>query len=255
MLWLMLACTPDNDTGDTAPQDTAAWDTGVTPAEGLFCDPAEQIGQIMIQRWGSDGTPTFDGRIWDQSDPWIDQPTLEEEPCAFYEWSGCEDCPSRSALQAVATINGVEYPSDEATGMMWGEVSSDVFEMSVRFAGGTATAEPLNLLSGLNPTVTSTGDSDQPGDLEVSWTGADSGHVATWIPINHHANPYTWTQCMVEADAAGFTVPEDMVTPLAVSTGLEFQGVWHGEYLAAETDAGCIQFSVQTQYFTGVDFN
>ena len=95
-------------------------------------------------------------------------------------------------------------------------VSADVFEMSVQFAGGTATAGPLNLLSGLSPSVTSTGDYDQPGALEVSWTGADSGHVATWIPINHHANPYTWTQCMVEADAGGFTVPEDMVNPLAV---------------------------------------
>jgi hypothetical protein len=45
-----------------------------------------------------------------------------------------------------------------------------------------------------------------------------------------------------------------MVNPLSVQTGLEFQGLEHGNYAAVETDVGCIQISVVNVVFASLEF-
>ncbi len=63
----------------------------------------------------------------------------------------------------------------------------------------------------------------------------------THIPINHHAGGPTFTECWVEASVHTLQVPGAMLVPLAVETGLEFQGVEHVQVAAAETPAGCVE--------------
>ncbi len=45
-----------------------------------------------------------------------------------------------------------------------------------------------------------------------------------------------------------------MVNPLSIITGLEYQGLSHGHFVAAQTDSGCIQFSVQRLYGNTVQY-
>ena len=251
MMVLVLACTASrqNDTADSTP-----WDTAVYPAEGGFCDPAEQIGVITVYSLPPPDGPRLVGRVWDRPHPWVDDPVVQDDVCAFYDGQPCEDCPEPRGLKATAIVNGQEFPSDDETQLIWGEFSGDRFELGVRFAGGTATTEPLDTLEDIIPSVSAAGSMDQPGDLTLSWTGEDRGQVFTRIPMNHHGSAYAWTQCMTDASEGRLVAPAEMVNPLSIITGLEYQGLSHGQFVAAETDMGCVQFSVQRLYKNDVQF-
>ena len=54
--------------------------------------------------------------------------------------------------------------------------------------------------------------------------------------------------------AGSFRADADMVDPLAVSTGLEFQGVSHFAFAAAETAGGCVEFRLGSQWHVDVTF-
>jgi hypothetical protein len=86
------------------------------------------------------------------------------------------------------------------------------------------------------------GESNEPTALDLTWTPpADAGRVFTHIPINHHAAGPTYTEREVDASAGALHVDGAMLAPLAVVTGLEFQGVEHRRYAAANTPAGCVE--------------
>jgi hypothetical protein len=89
--------------------------------------------------------------------------------------------------------------------------------------------------------VETEGDYDAPGALRARWTPLGDGSVVgTFIAINHHAGGPTFTECRVDGAAGSFSATAPMINPLAVSTGLEFQGVDHYQYAAAQTRAGCV---------------
>ena len=91
---------------------------------------------------------------------------------------------------------------------------------------------------------------DAPTSLDVAWsTSAVGTDVFTHIPINHHAGGPTFTECTVPASSGGFTVGEAMLAPLAVSTGLEFQGLEHVRFAAAETPAGCVEVRFTERHY------
>lgn len=277
MIWLILACTATQDPVDSPPQDstpedTAPQDTQVHTPDGAFCSPETLIGQIAVQRYpGSDAS--FFAQIYDAPSPWIGAPAEESAECGHYSYEsnscgGCqadEQCsvsgecvPTPRTLKDLSlqvTADGQSSThSADAQGLIWGQLGKES-RFSFTLSGALSIeSEEMALPEGITPKVTSKGDYDTPGDLAVSWTGSTEGWVRTEIPINHHANSPTFTSCHAGAEQGGFAVPGEMVNPLAVSTGLEFQGLHHGSFAAVETEAGCVQISVVNQVYSDVQF-
>jgi len=91
---------------------------------------------------------------------------------------------------------------------------------------------------------------DMPGALDATWQPADDGaFVRSRIPINHHAGGPTFTECRAPTSAGAFHADANMVNPLAVQTGLEFQGIDHVFIAAARTPQGCIEFRFGTPIY------
>jgi hypothetical protein len=80
-----------------------------------------------------------------------------------------------------------------------------------------------------------------PESIDLSWSGPDDGFAYTLIPINHHAGGPTFTECRLPASAHALHVDGEMLQPLAVGTGLEFQGLEHVRTAAAHTPLGCVE--------------
>ncbi|MFT5584216.1 MAG: hypothetical protein ACI9VR_001801 [Cognaticolwellia sp.] len=275
MIWLLLACTntpetPDSD-GDT---DTELPDdTQVHTPDGAFCRPETHIGHIALQRYGTSDA-SFYAQIYDTPSPWIGSPAQETADCAYYSYesvlcNGCQagqqcsvegecvDTPrTLKDLQLTVSADGQSSTHKaDAQGLIWGQLAKET-RFSFTLSGGLALqSEEMRLPEPITPVVTSGGDYDTPGDLSVSWQGSTEGWVQTVIPINHHAGSPTFTTCHSPTDQSAFEVPAAMVNPLAVSTGLEFQGLEHGSYAAVETPAGCVQISVVNTVYTSVEFD
>jgi hypothetical protein len=84
---------------------------------------------------------------------------------------------------------------------------------------------------------------DMPGALDATWQPPDDGaFVRTRIPINHHAGGHTFTDCHAPTSAGTFHADAEMIDPLSVQTGLEFQGIDHIFVAAAHTPQGCVEF-------------
>ena len=75
----------------------------------------------------------------------------------------------------------------------------------------------------------------------------DGAFVRTTIPINHHAGGPTFTECAAPDGSGAFHADAAMINPLAVKTGLEFQGVEHVFVAAAVTPQGCVEFRFGTK--------
>lgn len=274
MIWLLLACskTPGDtqDTSDTNDTADTGTDTGTPGAVGSYCDPAERIGEISVSRYG--GEPSVSGVLYDKAHPWIGAPTLESDVCAFYEYSGaaCEGCSPEQVCsdegecvdaprtvkdaRVIVTVDGVDQTIEaDALGYLYGNVgtASSSFGLRVEWPGHSVSMDPVPMTRGeLGGSLSYEGDYDAPGELTLAWSDpGDESWVRTVIPINHHAGAPTFTQCAVPASAEGFVVPEDMVNPLAVITGLEFQSLIHEMPVAVETDAGCVQLWVGSYDF------
>ena len=265
-LLLLLACS-DKDPGDT--QDSGP----VTNPSDTFCQAEELIGEVLVQRWGTEGQLSLTARVYDAPNPWIGAPTERSSDCAYYRYDAaacgecgaeqvcgvdgsCADSP-RTDKEASLTITseaGSQTFDADDIGLMWGEVQGQTMSFDLQWSGGHIQTAELSLLDGLVAQVSAEGDYDAPGALSITWSGSEEGHVGTVIPINHHAGAPTFTSCQAPASQGSIDVPAAMVDPLSVITGLEFQGVFHGSYAAARTDAGCIQFAVRTQHYTDVGF-
>jgi hypothetical protein len=129
-----------------------------------------------------------------------------------------------------------EASSSYAMTLSWGELEIELAAMPV--ASGMLE----------DAMVTTEGDYSAPGALDATWAPAQTGaHVRSRIPINHHAAGPTFTECVAPESAGGFHADADMIDPLAVVTGLEFQGLEHVFVAAANTPAGCVEFRFGAQ--------
>jgi hypothetical protein len=120
------------------------------------------------------------------------------------------------------------FTADPTIGGLSGEVTIGAADalFSATLAWDEMTIEaPAMKIAGVleNPAITLEGDSSMPGALDASWSGATEGHVFSTIPINHHAAGATFTHCAVPASEGGFHADAEMIDPLAVVTGVEFQ--------------------------------
>lgn len=237
---------------------------------GEACPADQKLGEIYLVDQGA--TLYLGGRVADAVDPWVGAPALESAACAHfaYDAAACGGaCPAgevcgadgectpqprlRADVAVAVTIAGEahEFSADASGGYLFGELPGAAAIDGLRLTvGGAAVDVPAMAVGGDLPdlTVVAAGDWDAPGELTVSWTPAPAGTVVrTLIPINHHAGAPTFTACAAPADAGGFTVPADMVNPLAVITGLEFQGCHHVGLAAVHLADGCVEVWAGTQ--------
>lgn len=238
-----------------------------------FCAPEDTIGRFWLS--GFPGSPSLNGELWETTSPFIGPPTLETPTCAFHEYSPtCGACdpgetcnwdstcvPERRTVK-VATLRvtaGDEeqiIEADPTLGGFYAELTigdaSSEFGMHLTWGELEVDLAPFAYQGAAldNPVVEIEGDSSAPGALDATWdTTGNGGHVMSKIPINHHAATGTFTYCAAAESAGSFHADAEMIDPLAVITGLEFQGLEYVNIAAAETSAGCIDFRLGEQVY------
>jgi hypothetical protein len=208
-------------------------------------------------------------RLYDRPDPWIGEAELSTSTCEFhhYEPGVCSTCKvsevcslesvcvpePRTVRDAILRVSSGgserEYTADPMLGgissmldignaassyamtLTWGDVEVQLDAMEV---AGRELADAA---------VRIEGDYAAPGALDVTWSpSGESAFVRSRIPINHHAGGPTFTDCAAPESAGKLHADATMVNPLAVQTGLEFQGLLHQFVAAASTPAGCVEF-------------
>lgn len=279
--------TSASDTDDTSRSDTDdAGDTGAdtepsdvtVAAPGERCTLAERVGLIEIEEISSE-PPTFYafGAIEDRPNPWYGAPELATDACEFHRFDPTGACPPCGPdelcgidgtctkapvryLDAAITLENdagrMRLAADPVTGDMWGQVDvpGRAFAVEVAFAGHRVTL-PLTESPGSLDDVSGTleGGYDAPERLDLAWATKVAGsHVYTRIPINHHAAGPTFTECTVPASTSALTIEEDMLAPLAIITGLEFQGLEHTRFAAAHTPLGCVELRFIVRHFVSL---
>lgn len=273
LLLLALACKGDAPP-DTDPAETG--ETGEVSARAGFCAPEQRIGSVRVERYGDGAVSSFTVQIQDTPHPLAAPAVLETEACSYHEYTPgfcdggcgaqqlcspegvCEDTPRNlKGLELTLWADGVESTHQaNDQGLIFGQLGAETrFVFKVSGEGVDLESSELALPTALAAEVVSAGDYDAPGALSVSWEGTSEATVHTDIPINHHAASQTFTGCQAPASAGGFQVPAEMVNPLAVHTGLEFQGLEFGSYEAIETPQGCVQVSVLTHAYVDVTFS
>jgi len=256
--------TPDADPGDG---DASSGDLTIA-VPGARCALDERVGLIEISAPAFGPNGYVSGAIADRPFPWYGAPELTTDACAFHRQAttACPACDAdelcgRDGQCAPAPQNRTDvtltlsagddtqtFTSDGTTGDVWGDITlaGGTLAAEITFAGHRVTlaATPFPAqLAGLAGTLA--GGYDAPTSLDITWTSDPAGGVVfTHIPINHHAGGPTFTTCAVPASSGAMHVGEAMLTPLAVSTGLEFQGVHHLRFAAAETPYGCVELRI-----------
>jgi hypothetical protein len=244
---------------------------------GARCALSERIGLIEIHDEG--GTPYLGATFYDRPNAAIGAPEVDGEVCDFHraaaqtgDCAGCdyatEVCspdtnacaPAQQPVDdiVIEVIKGAssqtfEHEPEDSPGIVYGEVTLESpFGLEARWGTHTVIVAEQALPSGLtNLAGTLSGSYDAPESVDITWSGASEGFVFTRVPINHHVGGPTFTECAVEASANELHIAGEMLVPLAVVTGLEFQGIEHVYFAAAETDAGCVEI----RYSTGPYFS
>jgi len=237
------------------------------------CNPESRVGVVEIEDMGS-GTVYAYAHLRDRPAPWLGAPTLSSTTCAFHvaagscectvpqvcaHPAGCADAPvSAAQLRLVLEADGMEqvFSAVEGVDDVGGLVTlpGNTFSVQLRSATRTinlgATVIPA-ALQGITGSLA--GGLDTPTALDVTWTpGPADTAVFTRIPINHHAAADTFTECSVDAPVGSLHVDQAMLQPLAVHTGLEFQGLFHGRFAAAELPEGCVEIRFFTRQFVSL---
>ncbi len=241
---------------------------------GEFCAPEDLIGRVRL-----DGFPQAVVRmeLFDKPNPHIGPAELTTPTCAYHQFDpgSCGACepgetcssvegmcvPERRTIKdgtLVVTAAGASQMlmTDSTLGGLYGDLTvgsaTDAFEMALTFGDSEVTLAPMNY-QGLNldalTMTTETMEFDAPGAVDVTWVPAAEGHVLSLIPINHHAAGPTFTFCAAQASSGAFHAEAEMIDPLAVITGLEFQGVEYVNVAAAELPQGCVEFQFGHQQF------
>jgi hypothetical protein len=246
-------------------------DGEVRAVVGQRCEVASTVGVVQISGFP---TPYVQVTLYDRTDPWLGEAKLVTPTCAYHRYTPgvCQSCKDgetcslagecvpepRTVKNAklVVTTEGErrEYVADAELGGISSMLDigdeTSAYAMTLSWDDVRVALEPLPVGSGelSELTVDIEGDSETPGALDVSWKPSEKGgFVRTRIPINHHAGGPTFTECSAPESAGALHADADMVNPLAVSTGLEFQGVEHLFIAAAETPQGCVEFRFGTQ--------
>jgi hypothetical protein len=247
------------DSGTDTGTDT---DAPPSVALGEVCPLAERIGAITVL---DSGGPLADltATIYDKPDPWVGPPELANDTCAYHAFAP-DTCGSCSAPQ-VCAFDGtcvdprlaytdallrvddgdmsVELTPDAISGLFYASVASDAaLTFTLEFAGHTIELPAMSFAAPLPDLMRTLGGDDfNPESLDVTWTPReDDTRVSSVIPINHHAAGPTFTNCDVPASSGAFHADGDMLMPLAVITGLEYQGTMVSTTAAVDTPQGCI---------------
>jgi hypothetical protein len=259
--------TPEGGSGGAAPSGP------YQAVMGELCPVESTIGIIQLAGFPA---PYVQGTLYDRPDPWIGEPELTTPTCAFHRYTPgvCQPCEAdevcslesecvvdrRTIKDAVLTVStGADerqYSADAQLGGIYstldiGDATSS-YEMTLGWGDILIELEAMAVAGGnvMNAAVTIEGTYDAPGALDASWDASATGaFVRSRIPINHHAGGPTFTECAALESAGAFHADAGMIDPLAVSTGLEFQGIEHVFVAAATTPQGCVEFRFGEQMF------
>lgn len=266
----------DSDPGDGPgdPPDAGGDLSPVVAVPGARCEPAERVGIV----WVGEGR-VVRADLYDRTDPWITDPVESDSACQLHSFvvqqcgDGCGDdeicdidgectsIPRRDPdARLVLRAGGDQqvFDADPATGELGGDITlaGDLFTVEVEAFGqlvslDTETGVP-ELLSGFSASLI--GSYDAPEGIEAAWDAAPEGsHLFTRIPVNHHAAGPTFTECAIDASAGSLDIGQAMLEPLAVATGLEFQGFDHIRFAAGDTARGCVEFRFNRQQSVGLE--
>lgn len=275
---------PDT-TDSSGPTDSGPTDSGPTDSDptsdtriepGEICPLTERIGEITLFDYGG-GAPYLFGQVYDAVDPWIGPAELESGGCSFHRFApqSCGTCPGtqvcafdgqcveqrHARLDLSASIDAgsgpLPFSADPVTGQVYGELpQADTYTLTFNLGSSEFSLPAMTRgVTRPNMRVTATGDSMTPGDLQAAWTPlGDNARVRTLISINHHAAGPTFTRCDVPESEGSFSATSAMLVPLAVSTGLEFQGLETTQSTAVWTGQGCVDVRVGTQQYTSIEW-
>lgn len=258
-----------NDTDTHIPVVTAV------AVPGERCLRSNRIGSVQV--WFGEGqAPSIYATLTDRLHPWYGPPAIQNSTCAYYEYTDtcggtcvageicshdgvCTAGPLNLGATTVA-ISTLDIPGDSTVagetiwmpesfdGGSWGEfdLPGDAFSARVIAPGYDIRVAPMSVpvaLESLNGTISGTENEPTAVDITWFWSGpGDFGSVYTSIAINHHAGGPSFTECAVGVESQQLHIEGDVLVPLAVSTGLEFQNVEFARFAAAQTPAGCVEF-------------
>jgi hypothetical protein len=241
--------------------------------QGELCPVEAIVGVVQLAGFPA---PYVQVTLHDRTDPWIGEAELTTETCGFHRFTahGCPTCDSgqvcslegecvperRTVKQAELRVRvGAverEYEADPEQGGIYSQLdigdADSSYAMTLSWGDTEVRLAAMPVASGNlgNPAVTIEGDSALPGALDATWDPASEGaFVRSRIPINHHAGGPTFTECAAPDSSGGFHADAEMIDPLAVHTGLEFQGLEHVFVAAATTPQGCVEFRFGPQLF------
>lgn len=260
--------TPDGDVAGPDGDTTAPGPIAATP--GARCEPAERVGLVQIEDQGALYASAW---VYDRTNPAYGPPASTTETCGFYKFAPSTPCPSCEldetcglsglcsplplvrrdvVLELAAGDSTQRFESSGDYGELWGEVTlGKTVSLSLSFGGVEVTLPATTVPDGLADVGgTLTGDYDDPQGLSLTWTPvAGDTQVFTHVPMNHHVAEPTFTQCATPASTGTMQIGGDMLKPLAVSTGLEFQGIEHVRFAAADTALGCVEIRYQIRSY------
>jgi hypothetical protein len=233
---------------------------------GQVCPVESTIGVVELMGFPE---PYVQVSLFNRADPLIGAPELSTSTCDFhrYEPGLCDACeagevcsptgecgPERRTIKD-ATLEvetgGAQrsYSADPQLGGIYstldiGDADSS-YSMRLSWNEMQVLLEPMPVASADLAdvaVVTESDDYDMPGALDATWRPGGSGaFVRSRIPINHHAGGPTFTECRAPESSGAFHADAAMINPLAVQTGLEFQGLEHVFVAAATTPQGCVE--------------
>ena len=232
---------------------------------GQVCPVESTIGIVELMDFPM---PHVQVTLYDRPNPWLGEAELSTPTCGYHHYSagGCPACeagevcslegecvPERRTIKDATLLVSTgtaerEYAADPALGGIYsmldiGDAASS-YAMTLRWGETEVVLEAMPVASDnvAHVAVSIEGDSAMPGALDATWEpSAQGAFVRSTIPINHHAGGPTFTECAAPESAAGFHADAAMIDPLAVVTGLEFQGLEHVFVAAANTPAGCVE--------------
>lgn len=240
---------------------------------GELCPLATAIGVVQLSGFPE---PYVQATLWDATNPWVGEPELSTATCAYhhYDAGGCPTCagvetcsiaggcvPERRTVKdatLLVSTGGMQrqYAADPQLGGIYSMLDigteSSSYAMTLEWGETQVVLEAMLVASGklMDLVIEIEGDSSMPGALDATWTPSTEGaFVRSTIPINHHAGGPTFTECGAPDSSGSFHADAEMIDPLSVQTGLEFQGVEHVHVAAAQTPQGCVEFRFGEQIF------
>ncbi|MBL4635488.1 MAG: hypothetical protein JKY56_16635 [Kofleriaceae bacterium] len=279
------ACSDDNANDTITDATTAQVDAKVPDARipdseiaatiGERCTPGNRAGLIVVS--GSGARRDVWATLSDKASPLYGDAFLSDASCDFHKFTPTAPC-SPCSVGEICQMNGVCTPEprpasdgklvlrsggeeqsfilDPMLGTTYGEITltGAMLSMKLTGLGQTITLTELAVPDDLaSVTGTITGSSSTPQAVDITWKDPQlSTSVFTHIPLNHHASGPIFTECAVGSSAEALHVDGPMLQPLAVITGLEFQGIEHVRFAAADTSIGCIEFRLQRRQFVNL---